>query len=92
MDIAEFKRITMQVIQDNGIPPYIPTLIVPSEEAVMCLRGIPEDISHEDAARDWVQEMGFESKEYFLAFKVSDEEIHLEHHKADGMVDTETIK
>jgi hypothetical protein len=92
MDIAEFKRITEQVIQDNGIPPYIPTLIVPSEEAVMLLRGIPEDMSHEVAARDWVQEMGHESKEYFLAFKVSDEEIHLEHHKEDGMVETATIR
>ena len=92
MDIAEFKRITLQVIQDNGIPPYIPTVIIPSEGVVMALEGIPDDITHEDASRIWIKESDYESKEYFLAFKVSDEEIHLEHHKEDGTVETETIK
>ena len=92
MDIAEFKRITEQVIQDNGIPPYIPTVIVPSEGVVVALNGIPDDITHVDAARIWINESGYDSKEYFLAFKVSDEEIHLEHHKEDGMVETATIR
>jgi len=92
MDIAEFQRITMTVIQDSGIPPYIPTVIIPSDGVVVALEGIPDDISHEDAARIWIKESDYESKEYFLAFKVSDEEIHLEHHKEDGTVETAMIR
>ena len=92
MDIAEFKRITLQVIKDNGIRPYIPTVIVPSEGVVVALEGIPDDITHENAARIWINESGYESKEHFLAFKVSDEEIHLEHRKADGTIETEMIR
>ena len=92
MDIAEFQRITMTVIQDSGIPKYIPTVIIPSEGVVVAIEGIPDDITHEEAARIWVNESGYELKEYFLAFKVSDEEIHLEHHKEDGVVETAAIR
>jgi len=58
----------------------------------MALEGIPSDVSDEVAARKWIQDSGYESKEYFLAFKVSDEEIHLEHHKDDSLVETAVIK
>jgi hypothetical protein len=92
MDIAEFRSITMTVIQDSGIIKYIPTLILPSEGVVMALQGIPDDINHEDAARQWIRDSGYESMEYFLAFKVSDEEIHLEHHKDDSLVETAVIE
>ena len=92
MDIAEFRSITMTVIQDSGIAKYIPTLILPSEGVVMALEGIPDDMSHEEAARQWIRDSGYESLEYFLAFKVSDEEIRLEHHKGDLLIETAVIK
>lgn len=91
MDLAEFRSITLAVIRDSGIAAYIPTLVLPAEGIVMALEGIPDDMSHEDAARIWIRDSGYDSMEYFLAFKVSDEEIHLEHHKDDLSVETAVI-
>ena len=92
MNIATFRKMTLDVIQEEGIPEYIPTLILPSEKVVIVLEEIPGDVSHEAAARKWVKDSGHESKEYFLAFKMSDEEIRLEHHKDNSVVETAIIK
>jgi len=91
MNITDFQRMTMRIVQDDGIAEYLPTLILPSEGVVIALEGIPNDINHEDAARKWIKDSGHESKEYFLAFKVSNEEIHLEHHKDNLLIETAVI-
>ncbi|MBK9006153.1 MAG: hypothetical protein IPM31_04080 [Anaerolineae bacterium] len=91
MDIAEFRSITMTVIRESGIADYIPTLILPAEGVVMALEGIPSDISHEDAARQWIRENGYESAEYFLAFRAAGDEIYLEHRKDNLLIGTAVI-
>ncbi len=84
VDLAQISELTAQIIRNDGIENYLPTLIIPKEMCVRVLENAPKGSYQKVDAHDWVRQIDIEEgKEYFLAFKINESSVTIEWHKID---------
>jgi len=88
VDLEQAAEITREIIDKLSFTSFLPTLIIPQTKHVVTSANIPPTVSHEEAAKDLPKKEKLEHEEYFLAFKISDREIKIEHHKLNGTVES----
>ncbi|MFD0739653.1 hypothetical protein ACFQZQ_10220 [Lysobacter koreensis] len=88
--IRSFIAITDQVIREDGLDCYLPTLLVPARDHVMVLEGVPAGIDQEGFAQEWAAEHVAPGESFLLAFRV-DEEHYKVVSSMDGLLQHQTL-
>ena len=78
--LEQFAKITVNVIRENGLDGYLPTLMVPSTKEVRAIDGIPVEIDHRDAIQDVIVRDGLNSSEFFFGVQTAPNEITTGHY------------
>jgi hypothetical protein len=79
MTLQDFAEITMNVIREDGIDGYLPTLVLPDTKHIRVIQGIPDDVDHRDAVQNVVRRSGYETREFFFGVQSTSHEITIGH-------------
>lgn len=73
MTIEDFIAKTQQVIAEDGLDAYLPTLVVETrwDIEIAVLQDAPQDAEIEVVAQDWAAQVA-KNHDYVLAFRVDD--------------------
>ena len=71
--LDSFIAITRQVIAEDGIGEFLPTLMFPDRDAVHVLEDASDATSHEIEAVAWRAQMVPAGEDYVLAFRVNED-------------------
>ena len=81
MNLESFSSATINVIQEEGLSEYLPTLVFVETAEIRVIEGIPDDIDHRTAIQNVVRRAGHNSKEFFFGVLSSPNEITIGHHR-----------
>ncbi len=74
MTLAHFIALTRDVIAEDGIDDYLPTLMFPKSRRICVIESVPESVDVEAFAKDWAANtLTAPSDDYYLAFKADHE-------------------
>ena len=66
MNLKDFVDNTIEVIREDGIASYLPTLIFPDTHEVVAIEGIPDDVDHRQAIQKVILRSGHQEREFFF--------------------------
>jgi hypothetical protein len=69
MTLRDFAEMTVNVIREDGIAEYLPTLLFPETQEIRAIRGIPDDVDHREAIQNVVRRSGHERREFFFGIR-----------------------
>ncbi|MFT3870217.1 MAG: hypothetical protein QM715_17345 [Nibricoccus sp.] len=70
MEIADFARITYNVLDGTPFDDYIPTLCLPAQSKLLALEGIPkEEANVREIVFDWACRTAVNGEEFLVAFR-----------------------
>ena len=81
MTLESFADSTIEVIKEDGIDEYLPTIALSKINELRVIDGIPENIDHKEAIQNVVRRSGYDSQEFFWAVLSSPGVITLGHSK-----------
>ena len=76
-----FARATINVIREDGIAEYLPTIALPDSQEFRVIEGIPADVDYREAVQNVVRRSGYEKKEFFFGVRSAPGEITLGHYR-----------
>ena len=79
--LEELTRITLEVIEDDGLDGYLPTLMVPSKKEIRVIEGIPKSKDHRQAIQEVIRQDKLDKKEFFFGVQSGRNEITTGHYK-----------
>lgn len=79
MQIEQFAAITSNVIREQGIGGFQPTVCFPERRDIRALSGVPEDEAHEPIALRWAASLANPGEAYLVAFKHSETQFKVVH-------------
>jgi len=79
MQIEQFAAITSNVIREQGIGGFQPTVCFPERRDIRALSGVPEDEAHEPIALRWAASLANPGEGYLVAFKHSETQFKVVH-------------
>lgn len=68
MTLESFAQATINVIREDGIAEYLPTIVLTEPQELRVIEGIPATVDHRTAVQNLVRRSSCESKEFFSAF------------------------
>jgi hypothetical protein len=78
--LEQFTNITVNVIREDGLNGYLPTLMNPATKEVRAIESIPADIDHRDAIQDVIVRDGLHLGEFFFGVQTAPREITTGHY------------
>jgi hypothetical protein len=81
MTLQDFAGMTIEVVRQDGMEGYLPTLILTGTQEVRVIRGIPDHIDHRAAIQSVVRRSGHETEEFFFGVKSAAQEITIGHYR-----------
>ena len=86
LTLSGFIQTTLEVLQDNGIDTYLPTIIPLGSpgKPVICIKGIPEEVDHRDAIQQVILEAGLNDSEFFFCVRNAENELVGGHYRESG--------
>ena len=81
MTLREFSEMTIEVIREDGLANYLPTLAFPDTQEIRAIQGIPSEVDHRDAIQNVVRRSGHEKKEFFFGVRSGPQEIIVGHYQ-----------
>ncbi|HEX9626486.1 MAG TPA: hypothetical protein VGA00_06060 [Acidiferrobacterales bacterium] len=82
--LENFTRITVTVVQEDGLNGYLPTVMIPATKDIRTIEGIPEDVDHREAIQNYIIRNGFNKGEFFFGVQTGKNEITTGHFTAKG--------
>ena len=82
--LEEFTRITVQVIREDGLDGYLPTILHRATKVIRAIDGIPEDVEHHDAIQNVIAHEKLEAEEFFFGVQTGPKTIITGHHTREG--------
>ena len=79
MTLASFAQATINVIREDGIAEYLPTIVLTEIDEFRVIEGIPATVDHRTAIQNVVRRSNHESKEFFFGVRSSPEQITIGH-------------
>jgi hypothetical protein len=80
--LEEFTQITLQVLEEQSLATYAPTLVV--EGMIQVVEGIPEGMDHREAIQDLVRRAGLVGRDFLFGLRTGKGEITTGHHGPEG--------
>jgi hypothetical protein len=81
MTLESFARVTLNIVQEDGISEYLPTLVLLDTNEIRVIEGIPRDVDHTTAIQNVVRKAGHNLKEFFFGVLSSPKIITIGHHR-----------
>jgi hypothetical protein len=79
MTLDSFAQATINVIREDGIAEYLPTIVLTETQEFRVIEGIPATVDHRTAVQNVVRRSNYESKEFFFGVRSSPETITIGH-------------
>ncbi|MGC3989414.1 MAG: hypothetical protein QM796_07000 [Chthoniobacteraceae bacterium] len=79
MTLDSFAQATINVIREDGIAEYLPTIVLTETQEFRVIEGIPSTVDHRTAIQNVVRRSSYESKEFFFGVCSSPEQITIGH-------------
>lgn len=79
MTLESFAESTINVIRDDGMAEYLPTLAFPEAREFRVIKGIPETVDHRAAVQKVVRRSGLDGREFMFGVRSAEGEITLGH-------------
>ena len=79
MTLDEFTEMTKNVITEDGIAEYLPTLAFPDTKEVRVTQGIPEKVDHRDAIQNVIGRSGHEKREFLFGVRSAYDRVTIGH-------------
>jgi hypothetical protein len=79
MTLDSFAQATINVIREDGIPEYLPTIVLIETQEFRVIEGVPATIDHRVAIQNVVRRSSYESKEFYFGVRSSPEQITIGH-------------
>lgn len=70
---------TINVLKEDGVDGYVPTILLLDTQQIHCIEGIPEEIDHRDAIQNVVKRSGYENQEFFFGVQSEANQITVGH-------------
>lgn len=81
MTLEEFAEITIDVVRDDDIEDYLPTLAFPDTQEIRAIQGIPDEVDHREAIQKVVRRSNHEKQEFFFGVRSAPGRITVGHHR-----------
>jgi hypothetical protein len=91
MTLKSFAQATINVIHEDGIAEYLPTIVLTETQEVRVIEGIPANIDHRTAVQNVVRRSSYESKEFFFGVRSASETITIGHFRPGKPTEFMTI-
>jgi hypothetical protein len=82
--LDNFTRVTVTVIQEDGLDGYLPTVMLPATRDIRAIEGIPEGVDHRDAIQNYILRQGFHKGEFLFGVQTGKKEITTGHFTTNG--------
>ena len=69
MTIDNFINATLEVIAEDGIEVFLPTIFPLGDEEFQIVDGIPDDVDHREAIQKVIIESGFNNSDFFFCVR-----------------------
>lgn len=89
MTLESFAEATIQVIREDGIAGYLPTILLNGE--IRVIEGIPATVDHRTAIQNVVRRSNLEDNEFLFGVRSADETITLGHFRPGRPTEFMTI-
>ena len=70
---------TINVIREDGIAGYLPTIVLTKTQEFRVIEGISAAVDHRTAIQDVIRRSGYEAKEFFFGVRSAPEQITIRH-------------
>ncbi len=84
-DFEEFAKITIGVIQEDGLDGYLPTIMVPSTKEIQAIEGISDNVDHREAIQTVILGSELEKTEFLFGVQTGPHEITTGHYTPTGV-------
>ena len=81
LTLASFAASTINVIRDDGIAEYLPTIVLPTTQEFRVIEGIPADVDHREAVQDVIRRSGYSKADFFFGVRSGPAEITVGHYR-----------
>jgi hypothetical protein len=81
--LEQFTKVTVNVVQKDGLDGYLPTLMFPATKTVRVIEGIPADIDHRNALQQIIVRDRLHLQEFFFGVQTAGNEITTGHYTPD---------
>ena len=80
MNLETFSQATVNVIREDGISLYLPTILLTESQSFRVIEGIPVTVDHRVAIQNVIRRSGYERSEFFFGVRSAPQEITIGHH------------
>jgi hypothetical protein len=81
MTLESFANSTIEVIKEDGIDEYLPTIVLSAINQVRVIEGIPDEVDHKEAIQNVVRRSGYQDQEFFFGVLSSSGVITVGHYR-----------
>ncbi|MDX1952543.1 MAG: hypothetical protein SFY81_10175 [Verrucomicrobiota bacterium] len=79
MTLQEFAEVTIEVLKDDGLEEYLPTVAFPKTRELRVISDIPEDLDHREAIQNLLQRGDFQKTEFFFGVRSGPNQVTIGH-------------
>ena len=79
MTLDFFAQATINVIREDGIGEYLPTIVLTETQEFRVIEGVPATVDHRDAIQNVVRRSQYEFKEFYFGVRSAPERITIGH-------------
>jgi hypothetical protein len=69
MTLQEFTDTTINVVREDGISEYLPTVAFPDTKQFQVIEGIPEGVDHREAIQNVIRRSESDQREFFFGVR-----------------------
>jgi hypothetical protein len=91
MTLDSFAQTTINVLRDDGISEYLPTIVLTGTQEIRTIQGIPATIDHRTAIQNVIRRAHYESKEFFFGVRSTPETLTAGHYRPGKPTEFMTI-
>jgi hypothetical protein len=81
--LEEFSEMTVNVLREDGIAEYLPTIVV--EDEFFVVEGIPPEVDHRVAIQNTIKRKGLAEGGYLFGVRSGESEVTIGRRSSEGM-------
>ena len=81
MTLDSFAQATINVVREDGIAEYLPTIVLTDIQEFRVVEGIPATVDHRTAVQNVIRRSGYDSKEFYFGVRSAPDQITIGHYR-----------
>jgi len=79
MTLQDFGKMTINVIREDGVAGYLPTIVLTDTQQIQAIEGIPADVDHRDAIQNVISRSALGTREFFFGVQSGPQQLTIGH-------------